>query len=447
MEEHLDAPVSQKLATRAYRAVVRVAVGHAQRVRFTGKHPLDTVDGKSHATGLVWRSERAVWRGLPLPASLPRRALPDPVLAQGLSAPVKYVRLVRRRMGERNCFWVQLICEGTAYHQPTHSLGEGAVGLDLGPSTLAMVSKTAARLEPFCADLDPQAAQIRRDQRDQRHLDRQRRATNPDNYLPNGTVKKGRKGRRHWRESQRQRCTQARLANQQRRLAAHRKSLHGRLAHQIIRQGSTFMLEKVSYRAWQRRFGRSVQRRAPGLFVQILTRLAESAGGQVHSVPTRTTKLSQTCQCGSVTKKPLSLRVHHCERCGVRMQRDLYSAYLIRFVDPDTYLLHADQAREAWPGAESLLRAAWQQAHPTTQPASGGAPGFLHVRRRKAAVRQSRSSAEGSPANSKSPDAVTAVRESRAAEAVMWARTCRIHPAEGLRQAPRTAPCPCPQRP
>jgi putative transposase len=404
IEEHLDAPVSQKLATRAYRAVVRVAVGHAKRVRFKGKHQLDTVEGKSNETGLVWRSDRVVWRGLPLPAYLPRRALRDPVLAHGLSAPVKYVRLVRRRMGERSRFWVQLICEGTAYHQPTHSRGEGTVGLDLGPSTLAMVSNTAARLEPLCADLDPQAPQIRRDQR---HLDRQRRANNPDNYLPNGTVKKGRKGRRHWRASQRQRCTQARLANRQRRVAAHRKSLqHGRLAHQIIRQGSTFLLEKVSYRAWQRRFGRSVQRRAPGLFVQILTRLAESAGGQVHSVPTRTTKFSQTCQCGSVTKKPLSLRVHHCERCGVRMQRDLYSAYLIRFVDPDTHLLHADQAREAWPGAESLLRAAWQQAHPTHQPASGGARGTSHVRRRKAAWRQSRSSAEGSPAQPKSPDAV-----------------------------------------
>jgi len=134
--------VSQKLATRAYRAVVRVAVGHAKRVRFKGKHQLDTGEGKSNETGLVWRSDRVVWRGLTLPAYLPRRALRDPVLAHGLTAPVKCVRLVRRRMGEQRCFWVQLICEGTAYHHPPHSRGEGAVGLDLGPSTLAMVSRT-----------------------------------------------------------------------------------------------------------------------------------------------------------------------------------------------------------------------------------------------------------------------------------------------------------------
>jgi putative transposase len=220
-------------------------------------------------------------------------------------------------------------------------------------------------------------------------------------------VKQGRTGRKHWRSSKRQRTTQAQLANRQRKLAAYRKSLHGRLAHQLLGQGQIFLLEKVSYRAWQRRYGRSIQRRAPGTFVQILTRLAESAGGQVHIIPTRPTKLSQTCQCGRVQKKPLSLRVHACPSCGLQMQRDLYSAYLIWFVDPDTFLLHAGQAQAAWPGAESLLRAAWQQAHPTHQPAIGGAPGSPHVRRRKAATRQSRSSAAGSPANSKSSDAVT----------------------------------------
>jgi Putative transposase DNA-binding domain len=131
-------------------------------------------------------------------------------------------------------------------------------------------------------------------------------------------------------------------------------------------------------------------------------------GAETASKRRRRTKLSQTCQCGRVQKKPLSLRVHACPGCGLQMQRDLYSAYLIRFVDPKTLLLHADQAIKAWPGAESLLRAAWQQAHPTNQPASGGAYGSAHVRRRKAASRQSRSSAAGSPANSKSSEAVTA---------------------------------------
>jgi putative transposase len=407
MEQHLDAPVCQKLATRAYRAVNRVALGKAQRVRFKGKHQLDSVEGKSNVTGLVWRADCVQWRGLTLKAALPRRLRREPprdrVLAHGLASPVKYVRLVRRRINGMPRYWVQLICRGHAYQKSHHPLGAGTVGLDLGPSTVAVVSETGASLQAFCVELDPQAAQIRREQR---HLDRQRRANNPENYEPDGRVKKGRKGRKHWRESQRQRCTQVRLANRHRRQVAHRKSLQGRLAHQVVRQGKVFLLEKVSYRAWQRRYGRSIQRRAPGMFVQRLTHLAESAGGQVHFIPTRPTKLSQTCQCGSVKKKPLGQRVHSCEQCGLQMQRDLYSAYLIRYVDPDTSLLHADQAVAAWPGRESVLRAAWQQAHPTSQPASGGASGVSHVRRRKSVRRRSRSSAEGRLTKPKSLDVV-----------------------------------------
>lgn len=162
------------------------------------------------------------------------------------------------------------------------------------------------------------------------------------------------------------------------------------------------LLEKVSYYAWQRRVGRSIQRHAPGLFVARLTRLAESAGGKLLQVPTWQTKLSQTCQCGQVKKKPLSLRVHHGEHCGVQMQRDLYSAYLIQFIDPDTHLLHIDQAQAAWPRWEPIGRAAWQQAHPTNQPASEGATVRLRrsfsVGRRKA-VRASELVARDRPAN------------------------------------------------
>jgi putative transposase len=315
----------------------------------------------------------------------------DAVLAHGLASRVKYVRLVRRKIQGINRFSAQLICEGTPYQKPEHQLGEGIIGLDLGPSTIAMVTPSGARLEHFCTELDMYQPETRREER---HLDRQRRANNPNNYLPNGIVKPGRKGRKHWRESQRQRCTQVHLADRQRRLATHRKNLHRRLAHQILRQGRTVLVEKVSYYGWQRRFGRSIGRCAPGMFVSTLTSLAERAGGTVITIPTRQTKLSQTCQCGQVKKKPLSLRVHSCKKCGLQMQRDLYSAYLIRFVDHKTYLLHADQEQSAWPGWEPILRAVWQRASAHQEPASGPMAGRRRLyARQRAAMRQSRSPA------------------------------------------------------
>ena len=63
------------------------------------------------------------------------------------------------------------------------------------------------------------------------------------------------------------------------------------------------------------------------MFMDGAKRKAESAGGSLSTISTRKTALSQTCQCGTRVKKPLSLRRHSC-LCGVRAQRDLYSAYL-----------------------------------------------------------------------------------------------------------------------
>jgi len=97
-----------------------------------------------------------------------------------------------------------------------------------------------------------------------------------------------------------------------------------------------------------------VGRRAPGMFVERLSRKAASADGKVIAFPTRTTALSQVCHCGRRAKKPLSLRWHECP-CGVSAQRDLYSAHLARFVYQAAdarYLLDAGQAQQAWPGAE-----------------------------------------------------------------------------------------------
>ncbi|MCL4514490.1 MAG: zinc ribbon domain-containing protein [Firmicutes bacterium] len=145
--------------------------------------------------------------------------------------------------------------------------------------------------------------------------------------------------------------------------------MHGRLVNEIVELGNVFKLEKLSYRAFQKEFGRSVGLRAPGGFVSELRRKAESAGGKVIEFPIRNTRLSQRCHCGQVHKKRLSERWQGCA-CGVFAQRDLYSAFLARFVEQETNQLHAGQAAEAWTGAEPLLRTAWQQAV-TNQPASG----------------------------------------------------------------------------
>src|SRR5260221_1770574 len=212
--DHLDSLTLQKRASRAYGAANRLLVGTARRVRFKGRHDLDTVEGKTNSSGIRWCGDHVEWKGLVLPARLDPR---DPVLAHGLACPVKYVRLVRRKLGERSRFYAQLVCTGTPYRKPQHALGTGVIGLDLGPSTIAVVSEHDALLQPFCPEVAPDAQALRRLER---HLDRQRRANNPLNYDERGRIKKGTK---HWQVSARQRKVQARRGDLLRKQAGTRQ--------------------------------------------------------------------------------------------------------------------------------------------------------------------------------------------------------------------------------
>jgi putative transposase len=238
--EHRDSLTLQKLASRAYGAANRLLLGRAKRVRFKGKHQLDSVEGKNNTSGIRWCGDRVEWNGLVMQALLDPR---DQVQVHGLAAPVKYVRLVRRKLGEHNRFSAQLVCQGVPWQKPQHQLGSGIVGLDLGPSAIAVVAEQQALLQPFCPEVVPDAKALRRLER---HLDRQRRANNPANYDERGRVRKGKK---RWKVFTRQRKVQARRREVYRKLAATRKRSHGQLAHRVLALGSAFQLEKLSYRA------------------------------------------------------------------------------------------------------------------------------------------------------------------------------------------------------
>ena len=354
IEEHIHAHIAQKLATRAFNAVQKKAFGIAKNVRFKGKNQMDSLEGKNNETGLRFRDNILMWSGLEIPCII------DPenkVIAYGLNHKVKYCRIVRRKINGKNRFYLQLICEGTPYQNPKNKIGTEEIGLDVGVGTIATVSDTKATLKQFCSELIPDQKKKRKLQR---KLDRSLRATNPDNYNKNGTVKKGKK----FKKSNRYKTISKNLAKTDRILAAHRKSLHGKDINEIIAMGTRIQTEKVSYKGWQKRYGRSINMRAPSMFMNSLKRKAENAGGYLFEFPTQTTKLSQTCHiCEQTVKKRLSKRWHIC--CGIRMQRDLYSAFLAKCVGKDTSALEFARAKQLWQGMESILSDAISRAKQT----------------------------------------------------------------------------------
>ena len=375
LAEHLDAVLAQTLASRAYRALNRVCVGKATRVRFKSKsRGLSSIENKRNDTGLrfVLQSPEEghagylLWHDDHLPAIID---WDDPVVKHGLDHRIKYARLVRRRASSPRArgadrkserYFVQLALEGLPHHKPKHTVGTDTIGLDLGPSSIAIVPRQAeARLEPLCAELRPDEKAIRRLQR---QMERQRRAANPEHYDEKGRPKKRGKGTPRWKQSKGYQASKRRKAARERKLSAHRKSLHGRLVHQIVAVGHTIITEKISYRGWQKRYGRSVGLHAPGMLIDQLRRTVESTGGTLHEVPTRSTRLSQYCHgCGTFVPKPLWQRWHQCP-CGIGpVQRDLYSAFLAAYLDPVELIPSCAQYVVPWEGAEARLLAAHER--------------------------------------------------------------------------------------
>jgi hypothetical protein len=372
LADHLDAVLAQTLATRAYRALGRVCVGEARRARFKSKsRGLSSIENKRNDTGLRFVLQKPeegnaghlIWKEDHLPARIDWE---DEVVAYGLRHRIKYARLVQRRASSERAagadqeayrYFVQLALEGIPLQKPNHPVGRDIIGADLGPSTIALVPRAgAASLEPLCEELAPNAEQIRRLQR---RMERQRRAANPDNYDAKGRPKKQGKHRLRWKTSKSYEQTRRRKAAKERKLAAHRKSLHGCLVHAIVAVGNTIIIEKLSYTAWQKQYGRSVGLRAPGMFVAQLRRTVARTGGTLIEVPTRQAKLSQFCHgCGRHVKKPLSQRWHHCP-CGVGpVQRDLYAAFLASTLSADHLIPSCAQAVIPWESAEARLQAA-----------------------------------------------------------------------------------------
>jgi hypothetical protein len=187
-------------------------------------------------------------------------------------------------------------------------------------------------------------------------MERQRRANNPENYDEKRRIKKHGKSRLRWKESKRYQATRRQHANAERKLAAHRKSLHGKLAHDIVRIGNTIRIEKTSFKGWQKQYGRSIGLRAPGMWVEHVRRLVAKTGGTLSEISAFQTKLSQYCHgCQTYVKKSRAQRWHTCP-CGIGpVQRDLYSAFLLASLEPENTIPSLTQSD--WEGAEPRLYA------------------------------------------------------------------------------------------
>lgn len=349
IKDHIDSQVAQKIASRAFQSADEYAKNKKGKPRFKGKGQFSSIEGKSNITGIRFKEGKIHWNDLILNLIYDKKDK-NGVEAHALLQCTKYVRLVRRIVRKKVCYYAQLVQEGKPLIKKKQTIGKGkTVGLDIGPSTIAIVSEEKAILRTL-TDIDENQKVIKLLQR---KLDRSRRKTNPSNFDKKGRPLK----QKNWNRSKKYLEIQATLAEEKRKSAQKRKTGHGTLANQIISMGCEIKTEDLSYKSYQKNYGKSVNRHAPGTLMQTLRLKAANAGGQVIEFSTYQTKLSQTCHnCDVIKKKSLKERWHICS-CGLTpVQRDLYTAFLANHVHEGN--LNRTQAKEAWASAGPLLEQA-----------------------------------------------------------------------------------------
>ena len=359
------------IAPQVWTAFEKVLFGNGKKVHYKRFGEMRSLrgfssTGKSGGVEIMFRGTYIEWKGLKLPLKLsPNNAYENEML----SYRVKYVRLIRKPGKQKDRWYAQLVLEGkpaVKYDLGTgkviHPVGSGAVGLDIGPQTLAYSASSEADLVEL-ADQVQNIEQIKC--RLQRKMDRSRRATNPDNYKDDGTIRRGVKLTHN--KSKRYCKIQRELKYLQHCQAETRKRQHIQLANHLISLGDCFYVEEMSWAALvhrskktevsektgrfkrKKRFGKSIANKAPRSMIEILRQKCISLGVPgVIEVPTSVRASQYNHQSDEYTKKTLSQRWNLMPD-GQRIQRDLYSAFLLQHYDPKTENFDSDSLQHDYP--------------------------------------------------------------------------------------------------
>jgi transposase len=248
-------------------------------------------------------------------------------------------------------FSARLICVGKTLSRVQPK--SGSVGVDIGVSTVAVVDATSGSLVLRHDTVQQNKFDVKL-RKISRKMSRQIEA-NKKNKLKQDTAAL--------------KATKKALRKLHRKEATARKNGRNILAKDIAARG-IIMTEDLDFRSWRNsNWNKRLKSTAPGYLIARLKQLTN-----VVLIPTRTTALSQMCLCGRKAKNPnMGPQARHICDCGVNCQRDIFSAYLARFVveGEGKGKLDLQAARNEWlKGAHTTLSAVGPELYPSGKSAS-----------------------------------------------------------------------------
>ncbi len=345
-KDNIDSFTAQKIASELWKSYDKLFYGNGKKVYYKKYGELNSLEGKSNKTGIRFKDDKIIWNGLKIPVVVDYDNYYE---YQAMQCNICYCRIIRKFVRHRYKFYVQLVFKGNPpvkidikTGEIKHRLGSGDVGIDIGTSTIAIASESNVKI----LELADRVQNIENQkQKLLRKMDRSRRATNPNNYNKDGTVKKQGNKKIIWKKTNHYVKYQNELKELYRKQADIRKYQHDCLANYIISLGNKVYVEKMSFSGLQRRakdtkkneqgkfrrkkrFGKSLANKAPSMLLTITDRKLKYFGEELIEINTFEAKASQFNHFdGTYKKKSLAQRWNNFN--GIKIQRDMYSAFLI----------------------------------------------------------------------------------------------------------------------
>ncbi len=348
--EHIAAQIAHRAASDIWRAFDKFLYGNGQQVHYKRRGSLESVANKKIGNGMNYKDDVFTWSGGQCKNKITlriRAAYPETEYEKEmLKKKQKTLRVIRKWMKTRYKYYLQITLEGDPVSK-NREVVRGRVGIDIGTQTIAIASEKGVRLMELADGVNDNHRELHQIQR---KMDASRRASNPDNFNVDGTIRRGLKLR--WTYSKRYERLAGKARELQRKNADIRKYQHYCLANYILSLGDEIYVEPMNFSGLQRRakettqdekgryrkkkrFGKSLANKAPSMLINvILTSKAKAIGAAgVKEVDRNTYKASQYDHTDrTFRKKLLSERVSVLSNGDV-VQRDMYSAFLLMNAD------------------------------------------------------------------------------------------------------------------
>jgi hypothetical protein len=349
-KDNIDAFTAQKIASNLWKAYEKLFFSDGEAIHYKKYGDMFSLEGKSNNTGIRFKDNNLLWNGLTIPVIID---YDNPYESQAIQNEIAYCRIIKKYVRTKDKYYLQIVFKGVAPQKVNkntgeikHYIGRGDVGLDIGTQTIAISSQSDVKIFELAdrvQDIENQKRLI------QRKMDRSKRAINPNNFNVDGTIKKQGNKKVKWIKSNQYIRYQNQLKELYRKQADIRKLQHEILANYIISLGDNIKVETMNYKGLQKRskrtekndkgkfkkkkrFGKSLANKAPSMLLTILDRKLHYFGTQLNKIDTWSVKASQYNHIeDNYSNKKLSQRWNDFD--GIKVQRDMYSAFLIMNVN------------------------------------------------------------------------------------------------------------------